>query len=82
MDVREEASGATGMQQRRKDQRSKERLRLGSKGNFNETFREILGLNIAKRIAGTSFRIRKMCQDIVEGSALSETKEETFNKRL
>jgi hypothetical protein len=33
---------------------------LGSKGNVNETFRKTLGLEIAKRIAGSSVRIRKM----------------------
>jgi hypothetical protein len=35
----------------------KELLRLGSKGNINKTFRETLGLENAKRIAGSSVRI-------------------------
>jgi hypothetical protein len=38
----------------------KERLRLGSKGNVNETFRETLWQEIAKKIVGFSVRIRKM----------------------
>jgi hypothetical protein len=38
----------------------KQQLRLGSKGNINETFRENLGLEITKGIAGTSVMIRKI----------------------
>jgi hypothetical protein len=38
----------------------KELLGLGSKGNINKTFRETLELENAKRIAGSSDRIRKM----------------------
>jgi hypothetical protein len=38
----------------------RELLCLGSKGNVNETFKETLGLEIAKRIAGSPIRIRKM----------------------
>jgi hypothetical protein len=43
--------------------------------NVNETFRETLGLEIAKRIAWTSIKtVENECQDIVEGLAPSETK--------
>jgi hypothetical protein len=39
----------------------KEQLCLGSKGkNVTETFRETLRMEITKRIAGASVRIRKM----------------------
>jgi hypothetical protein len=37
----------------------KQQLRLGSKGNINEIFKENLGLEITNRMAGTSFMIRK-----------------------
>jgi hypothetical protein len=37
-----------------------ELLRLESKGKVNKTFRETLGLEITKRTAGSSIRIRKM----------------------
>lgn len=38
----------------------RQELSLGSKGSINETFREILGLEMAKRIAGSSVKIKKM----------------------
>jgi hypothetical protein len=38
----------------------RQQLWLESTGNVNETFRETLGLEIAKRIAGFSVRIKKM----------------------
>jgi hypothetical protein len=38
----------------------RQQLRLESTGNADETFRETLQLEIAKRIAGTSIRLRKM----------------------
>jgi hypothetical protein len=48
-------------------------------GNVNETFRETLGLEIAKRIARTSIRVQKMSVRILWRGCPpppSETKEE------
>jgi hypothetical protein len=38
----------------------RQQLQLESTGNVNETFRDTLELEITKRIAGTSIRLRKM----------------------
>jgi hypothetical protein len=54
--LRKERTTGNGIRGRRKRQQ----LRLESTGNFNDTFRETLGLDIAKRIDGTSIRLRKM----------------------
>jgi hypothetical protein len=43
-----------------RDRALKQQLPPGSKGNVNETFRKILELEIAKKIARSSVRIRKM----------------------
>jgi hypothetical protein len=60
----------------------KERLCLGSKGDVNKAFREILGLKIAKRIAGFSFRIRKINVRTFSKSQPLRRKEETTNNKL
>jgi hypothetical protein len=54
--LRKEKTTCNGIRARNRRQR----LRLQSTGNVNETFRETLGLEIAKRIAGSSTRIQKM----------------------
>jgi hypothetical protein len=41
------------------DRGMKQQLRLGSNGNINEALRQIIELEIIKRIIGSSFRIRK-----------------------
>jgi hypothetical protein len=43
-----------------RDRDLKQQLTLGSKGDINEIFRQILRLEIAKKIARFSARIRKM----------------------
>jgi hypothetical protein len=41
-------------------QSRRQQLQLESTGNVNKIFRETLGLEIAKKIAGSSTRLRKM----------------------
>jgi hypothetical protein len=60
----------------------KERLRLGSKGDINKTFRETLGVEIAKRIAEYSVRILKMNVRTLWRRQPPPNKEETTNNRL
>jgi hypothetical protein len=55
MDVREEKSGATGMQQWHKEQRPKSRLRLGSRKTLNKTCRQTIELEIVRPTVGTSY---------------------------
>jgi hypothetical protein len=57
-----------------KNQDLKVRLHLGSKGNVNEIFWETLGLEITKKIFHQDSKNEH--QDIMEGLAPSETKEE------
>jgi hypothetical protein len=67
-DVRGAPKGRTFVKRSRTKPRRKngirdeglKQLRLGSKGNINEIFRDNLGLEITKRIAGTSVMIRKI----------------------
>jgi hypothetical protein len=59
-DVREEMLGATETQQWNTETRPKGAITTGSTGNVDETFRQTLGLDIAKRIAGAYIRLREM----------------------
>jgi hypothetical protein len=54
--LRKEGTTGNGI----RGQSRRQQLQLESTGNVNETFREILGLEIAYKIAGSSVRIRKM----------------------
>jgi hypothetical protein len=55
--LRKERTTGNGIRGRSRRQQ----LRLESTGNVNETFKETLGLEIAKKISGSSARIRKIC---------------------
>jgi hypothetical protein len=60
VDIRKDALGSTGMQQWHKEPRPKGAITSGKQGPVNGTFMETIGLEIEKRIAGSSIRIRKM----------------------
>jgi hypothetical protein len=76
MDVRENASGATGMQQRRKGPRPKGAITSGKQG---KGWRDLQGASRTgdRRVSQVSQDSKNECHDITKGSATSETIEET-----
>jgi hypothetical protein len=63
MDVQEQASGATGMQQHHKELIPKRVITSNKQG---KCYRETLGLEIAKILAASSVRIRQILQHIMK----------------